>query len=228
MNLVSWLIGVAVLFCFGVSPLWAEVTYQELVATGMGRDLSEATRDAIEGAIGQVTGKRVSSETALSMSQEARGATVTVTEDFKKNVETLTKGVVKSYQVLESGPSKEGPGFYVIIKAAIPVYRASEQLKRRRVAVVPVSLAPSVSTNPDARKFAEAVSAATEAYLVQTRKFAMLDQKNIAVIDEELTKLSKESAAIEELARVASRAAAEARSPSPRPAANIHGRTTEY
>jgi hypothetical protein len=117
--------------------------------------------------------------------------------------------VVKSYTVLESGQVPASGRSFVRIRATVPIFASSEQLKRMRVAVVPVSLAQALAASADATAFAEAVSAAAEAGLTQTRRFAMLDRRHAGTSDQELRRVAGPGHAIEESARLGARAGAD-------------------
>jgi curli biogenesis system outer membrane secretion channel CsgG len=187
----------------------AQIVYREVVATGNGGDPSAAMVDAIENAIGQVGGMKMSSATSMSMSEVTRGNTTTLEQDFKQNIERLTRGVVKSYSVLESGTSPGSGRAFVKIKAVIPTYKASEQLKRLKLAVMPLAVVGAASSKPDAANFAESVSAALEAYLTQTRKFAMIDRRYSDSSNRELARVNSRNAPIEETVKVGMRVGAD-------------------
>ncbi|MGB4194904.1 MAG: CsgG/HfaB family protein [Limnohabitans sp.] len=187
----------------------AQIVYREVVATGNGGDPSAAMIDAIENAIGQVGGMKMSSATSMSMSEVTRGNSTTLEQDFKQNIERLTRGVVKSYSVLESGTSPGSGRSFVKIKAVIPTYKASEQLKRLKLAVMPLTVVGSASSKPDAANFAESVSAALEAYLTQTRKFAMIDRRYSDSSNRELARVNSRNAPIEETVKVGMRVGAD-------------------
>ena len=167
---------IAGLVC-AISSVSAQIVMREVVATGNGGDPSKATIDAIENAISQVGGMRISTATSLSMSEVTKGGATTIEENFKQNIEKMTRGVIKSYTVLESGTSPGTGRSFVKIKALIPSYKPSEQLKRMKLAVMPVVVTGPSQGRSEAMDFAESVSAALEAYLTQTRKFAMIDRR---------------------------------------------------
>jgi curli biogenesis system outer membrane secretion channel CsgG len=191
------------------SAAHAQIVYREVVASGNGGDPSAALVDAIENAIGQVGGMKMSSATSMSMSEMTRGNTTTLEQDFKQHIERLTRGVVKSYSVLESGTSSGSGRSFVKIKALIPTYKASEQLKRLKLAVIPLSVVGAASSKPDAAKFAESVSAALEAYLTQSRKFAMIDGRYSDSRNRELSRVNSRNAPIEETVKVGMRVGAD-------------------
>ena len=199
---------IAGLFC-AISSVSAQIIMREVVATGNGGDPSKATIDAIENAISQVGGMRISTATSLSMSEVTKGGTTTIEENFKQNIEKMTRGVIKSYTVLESGTSPGTGRSFVKIKALIPSYKPSEQLKRMKLAVMPVVVTGPSQGRSEAVDFAESVSASLEAYLTQTRKFAMIDRRFTEKSNRELAGVNSLNAPIEETLKVGVRVGAD-------------------
>ena len=199
---------IAGLVC-AISSVSAQIVMREVVATGNGGDPSKATIDAIENAISQVGGMRISTATSLSMSEVTKGGATTIEENFKQNIEKMTRGVIKSYTVLESGTSPGTGRSFVKIKALIPSYKPSEQLKRMKLAVMPVVVTGPSQGRSEAVDFAESVSASLEAYLTQTRKFAMIDRRFTEKSNRELAGVNSLNAPIEETLKVGVRIGAD-------------------
>ena len=199
---------IAGLVC-AISSVSAQIVMREVVATGNGGDPSKATIDAIENAISQVGGMRSSTATSLSMSEVTKGGATTIEENFKQNIEKMTRGVIKSYTVLESGTSPGTGRSFVKIKALIPSYKPSEQLKRMKLAVMPVVVTGPSQGRSEAMDFAESVSAALEAYLTQTRKFAMIDRRFTEKSNRDLAGVNSRNAPIEETVKVGVRVGAD-------------------
>ena len=199
---------IAGLVC-AISSVSAQIVMREVVAIGNGGDPSKATIDAIENAIAQVGGMRISTATSLSMSEVTKGGTTTIEENFKQNIEKMTRGVIKSYSVLESGTSPGTGRSFVKIKALIPSYKPSEQLKRMKLAVMPVVVTGPSQGRSEAVDFAESVSASLEAYLTQTRKFAMIDRRFTEKSNRELAGVNSRNAPIEETVKVGVRVGAD-------------------
>ena len=199
---------IAGLVC-AISSVSAQIVMREVVATGNGGDPSKATIDAIENAISQVGGMRISTATSLSMSEVTKGGTTTIEENFKQNIEKMTRGMIKSYTVMESGTSPGSGRSFVKIKALIPSYKPSEQLKRMKLAVMPVVVTGPSQGRSEAMDFAESVSAALEAYLTQTRKFAMIDRRFTEKSNRELAGVNSRNAPIEETVKVGVRVGAD-------------------
>jgi len=187
----------------------AQVVYREVVATGNGGDPARATIDALENAIAQVGGMRLSTSASLSMSEVSSGGVTRLDESFRQDIERLTRGVVKSYAVLESGTSPGSGRSFVKIRAVIPTYKPSEQLKRLRLAVLPLRVVGPAASRAGGADFAEAVSASVEAFLTQTRRFAMVDRRYIDASQRELQRVQSRNAPIEETVKVGMRVGAD-------------------
>lgn len=187
----------------------AQVVLRDVVATGSGGDAAKATVDALENAIAQVGGMRLSTSTSLSMSEVTKAGTTTFDEQFRQNIEKVTRGVVKSYTILESGISPGSGRSHVKIRAVIPTYRQSEQLKRLRLAVIPLRVTGAAASRPGAADFAESVSASLEAFLTQTRKFAMIDRRSTDASHREIQRVHSRNAPIEETVKIGMRVGAD-------------------
>jgi len=70
-----------------------------------------------------------------------------------------------------------------------------------RLAVMPITIIRALASEPTAVQFAERLSAGTEAYLTQTRRFAMLDRRAGVAIDKEQSFIRNAEMPIEELVR---------------------------
>lgn len=208
-TMLRWLFPALLLLSLWATGVHAQIVYREVLATGNGGDPSAAMIDAIENAISQVGGMKMSSATSMSMSEVTRGNSTTLEQDFKQNIERLTRGVVKSYSVLESGNSPGSGRAFVKIKAVIPTYKTSDQLKRLKLAVMPLTVVGAASSKPDAANFAEAVSASLEAYLTQSRKFAMIDRRYSDSGNRELARVNSRNAPIEETVKIGMRVGAD-------------------
>ncbi len=203
-----WLTA-ALLLLSMLSTAQAQIVYHEVVGSGNGADISAATVDALENAIAQVGGTRISASTSMSLKESVKGDSVTVDQSFRQNIERATRGVVKSYTVLESGTSAGSGRAFVKIKAVIPSYKPSEQIKRLKLAVLPLTVVGPAAIRPGGAEFAESVSSALEAYLTQTRKFAMIDRRYTDSGNRELQRVNSRNAPIEETVKVGMRVGAD-------------------
>jgi len=201
------LVLVCLLACFYVNAS-SEIVYKEVRVTGYGLNVSEAVVDALEIAISQVNGQRLTTSTSLRISAGQQDGVDRLDESFQRNIQKATRGVVKSYSIQESGLDADGRAF-AKLAATIPFYNSSTQLKRLRLALAPMVIGPNSKNDPHARKFSDAVSSALETYLTQTRRFAVLDRRNGDATSKELQLASDGRSAIEESVRGGLRAVAD-------------------
>lgn len=193
---------------FFTANVSAEVVYKELVSNGTGINVSEAVVDALEGALSQVNGQRLSTATSLRISATQQSGVDKIEESFERQVKKATRGVIKSYTIISSGISNDGRG-YAQVKAVVPVYLQSEQIKRLRLVVAAAFLSSTVANDPVARNFLSTTTAVLEAFLTQTRRFAVLDRRHSALTSKELSTALVGESAIEETVRLGSRATAD-------------------
>lgn len=181
----------------------------DVTVVGYGKDVKLATLDALDNAVSQVTGAHMASATAVEMQQQVKDGNASNNESFKQNINKLSKGVVKSYQLLEQGKDAESGQMMVKIQAQIPRYEQSGQMKRLRLAVTPVAIVNGLLGDPSAIQFAEQLSAGTEAYLTQTRRFAMLDRRNSGAVEDEKGLIRKGDMPIEEMVKLTAKVASD-------------------
>ena len=181
----------------------------DVTVVGYGKDVKLATLDALDNAVSQVTGAHMESATAIEMQQQVKDGNASNSESFKQNINKLSKGVVKSYQVLEQGKDADSGQTMVKIQAQIPRYEQSGQMKRLRLAVTPVAIINALLSDASAIQFAEQLSAGTEAYLTQTRRFAMLDRRNSGAVENEKGLIRKGDMPIEEMVKLTAKVASD-------------------
>jgi len=178
------------------------VVNREVVTNGVGVDPGDAIVNGLELALSQINGQRLTtSVTSQIRSGTSANGTSQLNEFFQRNLEKETRGVIKSYTILESGVDA-GARYFSKMRVVIPVYNRSVQLNRLKLVVAPVSMEAKLDRNQAAREFAGAVSTELEAYLTQSRKFAMLDRNFDNATSRELKRLNDPSVPIEESVRL--------------------------
>ncbi len=181
----------------------------DVTVTGYGKDYKLATLDALDNAVSQVTGAHLESSTSSEMQQQTKDDKTSSSDSFKQNINKLSKGVIKSYQILEQGKNSDSGLMMVKIQAQIPRYEQSGQMKRLRLAVTPISILNNLLDDSSAIQFAEQLSSATEAYLTQTRRFAMLDRRYSGAVEDEKGLIRKGDMPIEEMVKLTAKAASD-------------------
>lgn len=166
-------------------------------ANGVGQSEVKAIDNALSRAVGQVNGIYLKSvlttRERLEESDDGKSTTSNYQGSVIDNIESRTKGAVKSYSVASLGRDPSSGLIKATIDARIPVLRRSEQLSRMRVAVVSGKGADPALTAP--------ADAAVEEFLVSTRKFAVLDRKQTDAADREFARIRDGLTPIEDMAR---------------------------
>lgn len=179
-----------------------QISTVPVTSTGVGINIDDATTRALVRAVSQVNGEsiassmRLSSETQESATSNPDGSisgSFKDSETLKQQIDSKTKGVVKSWSVI-SKKSLATQEVEVTITAEIFVLKRSKQLDRLKVAVV--------GGQRSNTEFAKLVQSYLVDDLVKSRKFAVMDSKNADVIQRQLAKISANKGAMEDQVRL--------------------------
>ena len=219
------------LFLFLNYDVKAEIKFKEVVVTGVGQSLEEATNNAFAEAISMVNGKNVQTKTIIKVlsgeplpkKTESQGenanffAKILVqlsdsskdkeaktekkddnkpkySQDYIKELIDETKGGIKSYEILKKTIDKKG-WHQVKVKAEVAFFELPKEAMRTRIAVFPFRL---YEIQSDKDRFQRLLDQNINDYLVQTKKFTMLDRTFIEeVASEQKTILDGKTPAIE-------------------------------
>ena len=220
------------LIFFITSKAIAEIKFKEVVVTGVGQSLEEATNNAFAEAISMVNGKNVQTKTiikvlsgeSLPKKSESQGENanffakilVQLTDSSKEKKEEKpekkdekkpeysqsyikelideTKGGIKTYEILKKTVDKKG-WHQVKIKAEVAFFELPKEAMRTRLAVFPFRL---YEIQSDKDRFQRLLDQNINDYLVQTKKFTMLDRSFIdEVAKEQKTILDGKTPAVE-------------------------------
>ena len=187
----------------------ARVQYRTVEAKGMGGSLQRAVERALVSGISQVNGAVISSRVKSALSQSSKVNNVRkVTQSAKSFRETIakrTKGIVKSYEILDEQQDKKSGIFRVVVSVTVPFFKMSSQLKRLKMAVVPMRIRKGLRKTRLVMDFEDIFRRGLENYLTQSRRFAILDRSFIAEQDKEGDFIRGGGMRQEELARLGNR-----------------------
>lgn len=170
----------------------AQLDIVPVTSTGFGANAAFATVDAVRNGVASVNGESIESSEHLNRSStSSTGQQTQNSRTIDDDIQRATHGVVKSWRTI-STVSVDG-GFQSTVQVNVVVLRQSEQLKRIRIAVVPA--------HAPADEITGALVDDITANLVESRKFAILDQQQNEAIGRELTKIRSDGQ-IEDLARL--------------------------
>lgn len=177
---------------------------------GYGDGPESALNSALTQAIGQVNGRSIDSDTLLTTTEKTSTkndeSDYLSSRDFKESIKSKTKGVVESYSILSN--AKDDSGLWVAeITAQIARFKTSKSANRKRIAVIDLigrqgcCLTVEGELNPDVAAYE--VSSAISNFLVQSRKFTVLDRSFQGFAETERNTLkTSENMPVKELAKL--------------------------
>ena len=176
-----------------------------VTTVGHGPSEKDAVHDALAQAVAQVRGLSISSHEYVSIQDTIKDDQSSNLTQYKSSVNTHTKGLVSSFSINQS--ERLGNGSYkVSVTAVVPFYKAGAQLKRLRMAVLPLKIGPATGGSAAATNAGHEWSARLEDSLVQTRRFAMLDRSYMEQSRNELAQYLSGEFNPAEAARIGQRA----------------------
>ena len=180
-NSISILIA-ALLFM----PLFAQanVDIVNVKSEGMGGDLNQAIDKALVQAISMVNGKSVESETLLKTRSQStstdKGNEFSNSKDLQDQIKSRTNGIVDGYKILSQSKTDRG-NVKVVLEVKIAKFKLPKSANRKKIAVInftPRDGCCSITkTQLNGKAISDQLTDAVNNYLVQTRKFTILDRK---------------------------------------------------
>jgi hypothetical protein len=191
------------LFLLITSVVNSKITYVEKQVTGIGENYKMALRDALREAISQVNGVTQETSSIINTIEKSisgnEGDENFSSTNFQELIKEKSKGSVKSYEILNK--SKNLDGLYEIeIKATIAKFALTKDANRKRIAILPFRQTIE-SSSIDPSRSTRMLNQSLTNYLVQTRKFTVLDRDFDDEVLSELNNLN-ESSNIEDQAKI--------------------------
>jgi TolB-like protein len=203
----SFRVVLLILSLVASSNTFAKMEFVTVPSQGTGTSRADAIKDALQEAVGQVNGAQIAAETSKTVTESYKETNGQedhkMTEDFKQDIATKTKGVIRKYDVVsEQGPTPELALWQVSLNVTVAKYNLSKQAERLRMAVVPFPLSPTIKDKKRAADFEPSFVNTIVSYLTQTRRFAMLDRQFMEKQQAELKLIQGENFRTEEMARL--------------------------
>lgn len=209
---------IRILFGLCFAPLigLGAVVVDEVPTKGTGLTQHEAVFDALSHAVRMVRGVEVNTKRTLAFLSAQRGKGGVAKDAWKRlhktDLSTQSKGYIKSYRIV-AGPRKlaEDAGWEVDVIASVPRYQAPGQKKDhlKRIAIMPFrTVTPQFQLGALKLPAAQAstlISQKLNEYLIQARKFRVLDRDYFLEVDKEKGLLKKGAAPLEDLVRLEQR-----------------------
>ena len=198
------------IWLFYLSFAFSQIETVSVNSKGYGDGPESALNSALTQAIGQVNGRSIDSDTLLTTTEKTSTkndeSDYLSSRDFKESIKSKTKGVVESYSILSN--AKDDSGLWVAeITAQIARFKTSKSANRKRIAVIDLigrqgcCLTAEGELNPDVAAYE--VSSAISNFLVQSRKFTVLDRSFQGFAEAERNTLkTSENMPVKELAKL--------------------------
>ncbi len=208
-NFPAILFLLLLLLLYSALTIAANVKYVEIESDGSGVSLHSAVNSALLNAIAQVHGKSIESE-KLSVSLEVsvtsnNDEAYLASEGYLEQIKEKTKGAISSYNILKKAETNAG-NWRVTLSVKIAQYKKSKHSDRMRLVITPfITEANYYMLNNqkiNTKSVTKNISEQLSTYLVQTRKFTVLDRAFTKQINNELLNAKSENAHVDESARL--------------------------
>ena len=187
----------------------AKIEYVEVTAKGHGSHYSEAVNSALSNAIAKVNGKSIETNATLKKISKSiktnEGKEFFSSKEFEKSIKEATKGFVSTFKILNESKSEKGV-VQIEIQATIGKYIIKKSAKRKRIAVLPIYFNKTeyqiLNANVLASRIDWMLTQNLVSYLVQTRKFTVLDREYMKAIEGEQSIIKQGETQIEETVKL--------------------------
>ena len=203
---------IAIFFIFFItskSGFTNTIEYIDVKAKGIGSSYTEALNNSLSNAIAQVNGRTIETQTSLKKISQSistnKDSSYYTSKEFQKIIKEQTQGYVSNFRVLNEDISSNNV-VTISISAKIGKYKLKKSAQRKRIAVMPFyyfdksfKLMDDVVSN---NKVDDLLIQNLVSYLVQTRKFTVLDREYMNDISSELSIIKTNQTNIEETVKL--------------------------
>ena len=198
-----------ILFLTSKSAFTNTIEYIDIKAKGIGSSYTEALNNSLSNAIAQVNGRSIETQTSLKKISQSistnKDSSYYSSKEFQKTIKEQTQGYVSNFRVLNEDISSNNV-VTISISAKIGKYKLKKSAQRKRIAVMPFyyfdksfKLMDDVVSN---NKVDDLLIQNLISYLVQTRKFTVLDREYINHQNSELSIIKTNQTNIEETVKL--------------------------
>ena len=203
---------IAIFFIFFITSKSAftnTIEYIDVKAKGIGSSYTEALNNSLSNAIAQVNGRSIETQTSLKKISQSistnQNSSYYSSKEFQKIIKEQTQGYVSSFKVLNEDKSSNNV-VTISIYAKIGKFKLKKSAQRKRIAVMPFyyfdksfKLMDDVVSN---NKVDDLLIQNLVSYLVQTRKFTVLDREYLNHMNSELNIITTNQTNIEETVKL--------------------------
>ena len=198
-----------IFFITSKSAITNTIEYIDVKAKGIGTSYSEALNNSLSNAIAQVNGRSIETQTSLKKISQSistnQDSSYYSSKEFQKIIKEQTQGYVSNFRVLNEEKSSNNV-VKISISAKIGKFKLKKSAQRKRIAVMPFyyfdksfKLIDDVVSN---NKVDDLLIQNLVSYLVQTRKFTVLDREYLNHMNSELNIITTNQTNIEETVKL--------------------------
>ena len=185
------------------------IEYIDVKAKGIGSTYTEALNNSLSNALAQVNGRSIETQTSLKKISQSistnKDNSYYTSKEFQKIIKEQTQGYVSNFKILNEEKSSNGI-VKISISAKIGKYKLKKSAQRKRIAVMPFyyfdtsfKLKDNIVSN---NKIDDLLIQNLVSYLVQTRKFTVLDREYMNDMNSELNIIKTNQTNIEETVKL--------------------------
>ena len=197
------------IFILSAGLVSANTQIVKIEVEGMGDSLQLAIDRGLTEAMGRVNGRSIESEILSKNSEQVNIKDQTEeylsSSEYQDQIKSKTKGVVDSYSVISS-EKLDNNIYKVMLNVSVIKFKPSKSANRKRIAVLDLKSRNKCcrigDTDINGVAISEELTAAISSYLVQTRKFTVLDRAYESQTNQEQDRLKSDNVPITELAKI--------------------------
>ena len=186
-----------------------KIEYVSVTSKGIGATYTEALNNALSNAIAQVNGRSIETNTSLNKISKSitsnNEKSIYSSKEFQKTIKEKTEGYVSNFKIISENKSDKNI-ITIKVSADIGKFKLKKSAKRKRIAVLPFYHTRKYynlfDNLVDAGKIDRLLTQNLVSYLVQTRKFTVLDREYLKDIDSELSVIKNNETTIEETVKL--------------------------
>lgn len=171
-------------FVILLSCCFAQVSIKQVEVLVLSSSYSNGINKGLVEAIGMVNGRSIESESLMKSSEFSISSdeddSYFSSEEYQNQIKEKTKGVVDGYEVLSSNKNSDGI-FEIKMVVRVSQFKTSKSANRKRIAVTDLYFRKNCcyydKYDYNGIAVSEELSSSISNYLVQSRKFTVLDRK---------------------------------------------------
>ena len=207
---MKYFLAIFFIFFLTTKPVLTNtIEYIDVKAKGIGSSYTEALNNSLSNAIAQINGRSIETQTSLKKISQSistnKDSSYYSSKEFQKIIKEQTQGYVSNFRVLNEDISSNNV-VSISISAKIGKFKLKKSAQRKRIAVMPFyyfdksfKLMDDVVSN---NKVDDLLIQNLISYLVQTRKFTVLDREYINHQNSELNIIKTNQTDIEETVKL--------------------------